>query len=143
MHSNPGSNRVEGCSICTLAASGKAIWSDAHWMVTPMGDAVGCFLVLSRRHVEGVWNLTESEAAGYGVLLRRLGGEIAKQCDPARLYVVTIGEGFPHFHSAVMPRAQDAPVDERILAVVTAHAERRTDAGRAGTVAAAIGKALG
>ena len=129
---------VPGCAVCALNSPDSIVWSDEHWIVSPTRSGEGCFTVHSRRHVEGVWSLSEAEAASYGTLLMRLGRAIAGACSLERLYVVTVGEKFIHFHAAILPRLKGAPVDERIFSVISGHVERMTDAERAGKVAAAV-----
>ena len=131
-----------GCHICELAAGKDAVWSDEHWMVCPASGGVGCFLVLSRRHAVGVWSLNDAEAAGYGPLLKRLGTAIRELCPADRVYIVTYGEGHPHFHAAVMPRPPEWKADPRITEMTVGHMKKLGDPARAQAVALQVGRRL-
>ena len=132
-----------GCHICELAAGGSAIWSDEHWVVCPASAGVGCFLVMSRRHAVGVWSLNDAEAAGYGPLLKRLGTAIRELCPAERVYIVTYGEGFPHFHAAVMPRPPEWKADPRITELTVGHMNKLAGSEKAREVAASVASRLG
>jgi diadenosine tetraphosphate (Ap4A) HIT family hydrolase len=133
---------VEGCGMCAHLRGDEVIWSDPHWVVTRVGESEGCFHVICRRHVEGLWNLTDQEALSYGTLLRRLSGEIARACEPDRVYVVTMGEKSQHVHSAVMARMKGVPADPRYLEGILAHYGKMKNAGRADALVAKVSAGL-
>ena len=136
-----GANEA-GCHICELVAGGSAVWSDEHWVVCPASGGVGCFLVMSRRHAVGVWNLSDDEAAGYGPLLKRLGTAIRELCPADRVYIVTYGEGFPHFHAAVMPRPPEWKADPRITELTVGHMKKLAEPAKAREVSLQVGARL-
>jgi diadenosine tetraphosphate (Ap4A) HIT family hydrolase len=133
---------VEGCGMCAHLHGDEVIWSDRHWAVLRVGESAGCFHVVCRRHVEGLWNLSEEEAQSYGALLRRLTGEIARACNPERVFVISMGEKSHHMHAAVMPRLEGMSPDPRFLDAILAHYGSLKDSRRADAVAAAVSKGL-
>jgi len=106
---------VDGCFACDLAEgrlelAGGRIHETAHWLVEhcvgPLG--VGTLIVKPRRHVVHVWELTESEAAELGPLLRKTASVVAGLTRPDQVYVCLWSHGPAHIHYVIQPvtRAQ-------------------------------------
>lgn len=87
-------------------------------------------LVLSRRHVTALHELTAEEAAGLGPLLRGLSAALGRVVGCTKTYVMLFAEaeGFAHAHFHVVPRMPDQPEDlrgPRIFALLGVPAQER------------------
>jgi diadenosine tetraphosphate (Ap4A) HIT family hydrolase len=90
---------------------------DDHWRVA---HAVGCALpgwlvLLPRRHVLAVADLTDAEAAGLGTWQVRLSRALHAVTGCAKTYVVQFAEAarFSHVHFHVVPRMASLGQDRR------------------------------
>ncbi|RPE34554.1 HIT family protein [Kitasatospora cineracea] len=90
---------------------------DEHWRVV---HAVGCALpgwlvLLPRRHLESMAELSGAEAASLGVWQVRLARALEVVTGCRKAYVAQFGEaeGFAHVHFHVVPRGEDFPVEWR------------------------------
>ena len=70
---------------------------------------LGRFLVVTRRHVDHLADLTPSEAAAVGVAARTVATGLQALEDVTRVHVAVIGLGVPHFHQHVFPRYRWMP----------------------------------
>jgi diadenosine tetraphosphate (Ap4A) HIT family hydrolase len=99
----------------------EAIWIRNGWRVAHAFDTAlpGWLVVLPRRHVESVDQLTDDEAAALGPVLRMVSGALVEVLGCAKTYVVMFAEapGFPHLHFHVIPRAADMPEHLRGIGV--------------------------
>ncbi len=81
-------------------------WRVAHalWTALP-----GWMVVMPRRHVIALDELTPGEAAGLGPLLRDLTAALraVTQCDKTYVALFAEAEGFEHLHVHVIPRQAD------------------------------------
>jgi diadenosine tetraphosphate (Ap4A) HIT family hydrolase len=97
----------------------ERIVTTRHWRVAHCFNSAleGWLVVLPRRHVSSVDELTEEESGQFGPLLRRLaialGDELGQGC--AKTYVMQFSEaeGFHHLHFHVVPRSVDLPEERR------------------------------
>ena len=65
---------------------------------------LGRFLVVTRRHVDHLADLTPDEAAAVGLASRTVATGLQALEDVERVHVAVIGLGVPHFHQHVFPR---------------------------------------
>lgn len=90
---------------------------DEHWRVAhAVGGALPGWLVLvPRRHVTTIAELSDAEAAGLGTWQVRLSRALHAVTGCEKTYVAQFAEaaGFGHVHFHVVPRAADLPADRR------------------------------
>lgn len=109
------SDFVDDCPICARATGGASAVVD----IADLGDWTVCvpegfevpgwvFLELRSRHTEGLWSLSDEEAAQFGLLVRTISGAIREVTGADRVYLVAFGEMFPHFHVLLIPRLPDS-----------------------------------
>ncbi len=112
------------CKICELIARRDAglapLWDSIHR--TPFWDVVhsyntslpGWLVLVPRRHIEAVDEMTEEEAVELGIFLRLVSGALKDVVGCAKTYVMQFAEsaGHTHVHFHVVPRMADQP-DER------------------------------
>ncbi|MEV7178537.1 HIT family protein [Kitasatospora sp. NPDC093679] len=95
----------------------ESIAGDEHWRVAhAFGSALpGWLVLLPRRHVTAVAELTDAEAAGLGLWQVRLSRALAEVTGCAKTYVAQFAEaeGFAHVHFHVVPRSPDQPEELR------------------------------
>ena len=113
------------CKICELIARRDAglapLWDSIHR--TPFWDVVysyntslpGWLVLVPRRHIEAVDELTDEEAVELGIFLRRVSGALKDVVGCAKTYVMQFAEsaGHTHVHFHVVPRMADQPEDRR------------------------------
>ena len=89
---------------------------DAHWRVSHAtgSDLLGWLVLMPRRHVLEVADLTDAEAASLGSWQVRLARALAQEVGTPKTYVAEFGEmpGF-HLHFHVVPRPHDLAPDLR------------------------------
>lgn len=90
---------------------------DQNWRVAhAIGSALEAWLVLlPRRHVTTIAELTDTEADGLGTWQVRLSRALHQVTMCAKTYVVQFAEaeGFAHVHFHIIPRLPDHPQDRR------------------------------
>ncbi|MFD8593941.1 HIT family protein [Kitasatospora sp. NPDC059646] len=90
---------------------------DEHWRVVHAVDCAlpGWLVLLPRRHVESMAELTAAEAASLGGWLVRLARAVEAVTGCAKAYVAQFGEaeGFAHLHFHVVPRGAELDVELR------------------------------
>ncbi len=105
---------VGSCLACELTSGareppGGAIHETEQWRVEhcvgPLG--IGTLIVKPTRHVVHVADLTESEAAELGPLLRRAAQVISNLSSPSQVYVTLWSSGPVHIHWVVQPVTSD------------------------------------
>ena len=93
------------------------IYRTPHWdLVHAYNSSLPGWLVLvARRHVEAIDELTEEEAAELGVLLRRASVALREITGCVKTYVAQFAEQaeHPHVHFHVVPRLAAQPDDRR------------------------------
>ena len=113
------------CVICELIARRDAglapLWDNIHR--TPFWDVVhsyntslpGWLVLVPRRHIEAVDELTDEEAVELGIFLRQVSGALKEVVGCAKTYVMQFAEstGHTHVHFHVVPRMADQPEDRR------------------------------
>ncbi|MFG2573721.1 HIT family protein [Streptomyces sp. NPDC048481] len=95
----------------------ERIAHDRHWRVAhALGTAVpGWLVLLPRRHVAAVHDLTDAEASTLGTWQVRLSRALRETTGCAKTYVVQFAEaeGFAHVHFHIVPRMADLPPEHR------------------------------
>lgn len=95
----------------------ERIAADAHWRVAHAFDTAlpGWLVLLPRRHVTAVAELTDSEAGQLGAWQVRLSRALHAVTGCVKTYVVQFAEkeGMSHVHFHVVPRMADLPDDRR------------------------------
>ena len=113
---------VAGCVACDLTSRrvvlpGGLIYRSTYWRVEhcvgPLG--VGTLIVKPSRHVIHVADLTESEAAELGPLLRRTSSIVTRLAPSSQVYVCLWSHGPAHIHFVVQP------VSDELMARLGAH----------------------
>jgi diadenosine tetraphosphate (Ap4A) HIT family hydrolase len=127
----------------------ERITVDDHWRVA---HAVRCALpgwlvLLPRRHVLAIAELTDGEAAGLGTWQVRLSRALHAVTGCAKTYVVQFAEAarFSHVHFHVIPRMADLPADRcgpKVFEFLTQPAEHAVTRDHMNGVAADLAQYL-
>jgi diadenosine tetraphosphate (Ap4A) HIT family hydrolase len=116
---------MKACKTCELIARRNAgvapLWDcihrTAYWdIVHSYNTALPGWLVLvARRHLEAVDELTNQEAIELGLLLQRVSLALKEITGCRKTYVIQFAEmaEHPHVHFHVVPRMPDQPEDRR------------------------------
>ena len=108
---------TESCSVCAelagrIPAPGGVVFQSPWWEVAhhtgPWTDP-GELIVKARRHVESVAQLTDSESAALGPVLRAAVSAVERVVRPERVYVASYGERVRHVHFFLLPRTTSLP----------------------------------
>src|SRR5206468_2831802 len=110
------------CELLTRRDAGLApAWDNIHR--TRYWDVVHCYntalpgwlVLVCRRHVEAVHELTDEEVVELGILLRRVSQALRDATGCVKTYVVQFAEaeGHSHVHFHVVPRMADQPAERR------------------------------
>ena len=145
------------CMTCELIARRDAgiapPWDCIHrtrfWDVVHSYNTAlpGWLVLVARRHVEAVAELTEDEAVELGVLLRRVSLALQEVTGCVKTYVVQFAEmaEHPHVHFHVVPRMADQPEDRRgakVFAYLGVAAEERVGEETMNEIAARVQRIL-
>jgi diadenosine tetraphosphate (Ap4A) HIT family hydrolase len=99
------------------AAPSERIHVDDLWRAAHAFDSAlpGWLVVVPRRHVTAIADLTPDEAATLGPLLWRLSRALRDALGCAKTYVAQFAEkeGFGHVHFHLVPRGPDLPPEHR------------------------------
>jgi len=99
----------------------ERIAADDHWRVAHSFDSTlrGWLVLLPRRHVTSIADLTDAEAATLGVWQVRLSLALREMTGCAKTYVMQFAEkeGFAHVHFHVVARMPGLPAESRGPAV--------------------------
>lgn len=116
---------ANGCLTCQLLArrdAGEAppwdsivrtdYWDVVHGYNTSLP---GWLVLVTRRHITAIDELTDEEAAELGVLLRRTSAALRDITGCVKTYVMQFAEaeGHSHVHFHIVPRMADQPDDRR------------------------------
>jgi diadenosine tetraphosphate (Ap4A) HIT family hydrolase len=95
----------------------ECVVHDQHWRVAhSFNTAVpGWLVLLPRRHVTAVHDLTDGEASALGMWQVKLSRALRVVTGCAKTYVVQFAEaeGFAHVHFHIVPRMADLPPEHR------------------------------
>lgn len=120
----------ERCFACAEGASvsvppWQRIAGDEHWRVAHAINATlpGWLVLVPRRHVETVADLTADEAGGLGVWQVRVSQALHAVTGCVKTYIAQFAEaqGFGHVHFHIVPRMPDLPADLRGPRVFNLH----------------------
>lgn len=108
------------CLCCREAAGeielpGGLLWDDEHMLgfhLPPLeGNPrpyLGHLMLIARRHVDHLGDLSADEASSVGLAARGLAAALRAE-GAERVHVAVIGIGVPHFHLHLFPRYPGAP----------------------------------
>jgi histidine triad (HIT) family protein len=105
------------CVVCEVVGGrsrppGGVVFEDGRFVVYRFPDACpvrGYVLLATRRHVRGLYDLDDAEAAALGPLLVRLQRAQREALGADHAYAFVLGDKVPHFHAHVVPRFPDSP----------------------------------
>lgn len=101
----------EGNQRLTELPPRESVLVTDHWRVAHTFDSAlpGWLVILPRRHVRALHELTPDEAAPLGDMLRRLSLALATVtgCEKSYIMLFAEKEGFSHLHVHVVPRMPD------------------------------------
>ncbi|CAM5660025.1 hypothetical protein GCM10010329_24620 [Streptomyces spiroverticillatus] len=127
----------------------ECVARDEHWRVVHAFNSAlpGWLVLLPRRHVTAVHDLTDAEAASLGLWQVRLSRALRTVTGCAKSYVVQFAEaeGFGHVHFHVVARMADQPEDRRgpaVFGYLGRPEEEWVSPERADELAREIGRAL-
>jgi len=110
------------CALVARRDAGEApswdrILRTEHWdVVHAFGTSLEGWLVLVvRRHLTAVADLSDEEAVELGPLLKRVSAAVQEVLDCDKTYVVQLAEHpqHPHVHVHVIPRPRDLPDEHK------------------------------
>jgi diadenosine tetraphosphate (Ap4A) HIT family hydrolase len=97
--------------------SRERVFDDGQWRVAHSFSSAlpGWMVVVARRHVTSMGQLTGAEGAALGLLLVALSRALERAVDASKTYVAMFAEaeGFEHLHVHVVPRRPDQPKRRR------------------------------
>jgi diadenosine tetraphosphate (Ap4A) HIT family hydrolase len=102
---------------------GGVIFEDAHTYVghilpPELSDVyLGYLMVEPKRHVAGLGDLTDEEAADLGRVINDAARALKKSERAEHVYIVVLGDGAPHLHVHLIPRYPGTPGNYRGLTV--------------------------
>ena len=146
--------KCQTCELVSRRDAGNApLWDCIHrtqyWdVVHSFNTALRGWLVLvARRHIEAIDELTEEEAVELGVLLRRVSLALKEVTGCLKTYVIQFAEAaeHPHVHFHVIPRMADQPEDRRstkIFGYLGVPEEERVSEGTMNLIAVKVRESL-
>lgn len=117
---------MNGCYACehddpTTSSPTERVYVDDTWRIALAFNSSlpGWMCLVPRRHIEGLVELTDFEAAVMGRILRAASVALVEATGCAKTYVMLFAEqeGFAHLHVHIVPRPVDLPLDRRGPAV--------------------------
>ena len=109
------------CFVCRkhqgkISIPGGAVYEDeliyAGHASIPKGQTttyLGSFMVEPKRHVQGLADLTDTEAQKVGLLIARLSRALKTSEGAEHIYLFVLGHAVPHLHIWVVPRYPGTP----------------------------------
>ena len=84
-------------------------------IVHAFGTSISSIVLVVRRHITAVADMTAGEAAELGPLVKEVSRAVQEVIDCDKTYVVQFAEhpDHPHVHVHVIPRARDLPHEHR------------------------------
>ncbi len=117
------------CKTCELVARRNAslaplwdcIYQTPYWDVAHCFDSAlpGWLVLVTRRHIAAVDELTEDEAAELGPLIRHTSAALREVTGCIKTYVIQFAESpdHPHVHFHIVPRLVGQPEDRKSVHV--------------------------
>jgi diadenosine tetraphosphate (Ap4A) HIT family hydrolase len=149
---------MTACHTCELTArrdaGGAPLWDaivrTPHWDLVHAYDSAleGWLVLILRRHLTAVADLSDGEAAELGPLVRDVSRALHAVVGCAKTYVMQFAESaeHPHVHVHVVPRAADLPAGFRgpgVFGFLGADEDRWVPRARRDEIAAAVRDRLG
>jgi diadenosine tetraphosphate (Ap4A) HIT family hydrolase len=110
------------CLICDQedAPAANVVFRDDRWAceITPGFEVPGWVVLRVRRHVLGWPGLDEDELATVGRRIRDVVSAAAEVTGAPKVYVMTFGEAYPHFHALIVPRGDEVPPEMRTARIL-------------------------
>ena len=108
---------TKACSFCTIAEGSGGddagvVYQDQNWLVrtiSPTPAVAGWLLMQVKRHIGDSSELNAAEAASFGPVLQRTTSVVRDVTGALRVYLGSLNEGTPHFHTHILPRLADMP----------------------------------
>jgi diadenosine tetraphosphate (Ap4A) HIT family hydrolase len=134
------------CEICQLLRTeppGGWVLRESGWAaaVFPGREVPGSLVVSLEEHIEGLVNLPPKAAETLGPVAVRLGEAVKGVTGAERVYLVALGETYPHFHYLLAARTPDRPDRLRAVGFLSATEEMR-DVERSILIAGQVRDAL-
>lgn len=109
----------DNCALCALDTTAAAtVYRDELWScdVPPGPAAPGWFQLRLRRHCESWGDLSDEEAAAYGIVFRDVSKALVAATGAPRIYTMSFGENHAHLHALVIARPAELAPDQRGMA---------------------------
>jgi diadenosine tetraphosphate (Ap4A) HIT family hydrolase len=148
---------MPACATCALLAARdtgtRPLWDNifrtAHWDVVHAFDTSlpGWLVLVARRHIEAVADLTREEATQLGLLIHATSQALAEATGCVKTYVVQFAESadHPHVHVHVIARQAGHP-DElrgpRVFGALGVPENQRVPEAEMNRIATKVGAAL-
>jgi diadenosine tetraphosphate (Ap4A) HIT family hydrolase len=110
-------SEAKACPFCTIAEGNGGddagvVYQDEHWLVrsiSPTPAVAGWLLMQAKRHFGDSSEMNAAEAATFGPLLQRTTSAVREVTGALRVYLGSLNEGTPHFHTHILPRLPEMP----------------------------------
>lgn len=130
---------MSACLPCDLEAADAAavVYRDDAWScdVADGYDVPGWYVLRLRRHAEGWAGLSAEEAAGFGVVSKRIATAIQAATGAPTVYFMSFGENYRHFHFLVITRPEDLAPEFTGAGILARRATHRDMAAALATAA--------
>lgn len=138
------------CQLIARRDAGSApMWDCIHrtqyWDIVHSYNTAlpGWLVIVARRHIEAIHELTPDEAAELGVLIRRVSVALRDVTGCLKTYVIQFAEAaeHPHVHFHIVPRMADQPEEyqsTKVFAYLGVPKEERVGEARMNEIAARI-----
>ena len=148
---------MANCFSCELTArrdKGKAplwdnIYRTQYWDVVHNYDTAlpGWLVLVARRHMAAVAELSEAEATEMGILIRNVSLALQEVTDCQKTYVMQFADHpqHPHVHIHIVPRMKDQPDNRRgprVMAYTGVAEDERVDEAQMNTIGEQIRQLL-
>jgi hypothetical protein len=101
------------CAQLADPSSITVVYEDPSWVGVSSFGVPGAFQLIARRHIEGLWNLSDLEASQLGLAITKVSKAILGAIDAERVYVEAFGEDTLHAHVLLLARTPRVPMDAR------------------------------
>jgi diadenosine tetraphosphate (Ap4A) HIT family hydrolase len=147
-------NRCQTCELVARRDAGAAplwdaIYRSQYWDVVHSYNTSlrGWLVLVARRHMAAIDEMSDAEAVELGRLLRRVSLALKEATGCVKTYVIQFAEAadHPHVHFHVVPRMADQPEDHRgpnVFRYVGVAEEERVGEARMNELAAQIQRIL-
>jgi diadenosine tetraphosphate (Ap4A) HIT family hydrolase len=97
----------DNCHVCEALGSlppEAIVYDQGPWTAYKMADAPGWISLGTKRHGEGIWTLTDEEAASLGPAARSVAAALMEVTGAELVHNVYLGTGAKHYHMGFFPR---------------------------------------